>query len=367
MNKSKDLAIKMGRTDYIIRMFINISDCQRQLGQYENAIKNSQEALNRITKKESVESKALAKFSMGVSYFKLKNPTQALPLLTETKNIAQEGSFLKIKMEAHQYLAKVYESLDSIKNSLEEQKAYTATREQYLNTLSEAQRLKIERESESKSEIINKQQKSISFLSKEKQFYLFLGVIISILFVISSFIYRNKRKKLTKESLQLEAGKLLLENENEALKDKLNTFAEQLLTQQAVAENTSKEKQKKSSLTQEDEHTYRVAILNYMEAEKPYLDPEIKRSDIANSLNMSVHFFSEVLNSCFQKNFNNFINLYRVDRAKQLIRDPKFGHYKILAIGYEAGFPSKTSFNRVFKNLVGVTPSEYQKRQISVT
>lgn len=362
MYKSKDLAIKMGREDYVIRMFINIADCQRNLGQYQKAIENSQEALNRITEEESVESEALAKFSMGVSYFELDQNLQALPLLQDTKRIAERGNFLKIKMDTHQYLAKVYEALDSIKNSLYEQKAYSETREKYLGTLSKAQRLKIEKESEVKSEIIQEQQKSILFLGKEKQMYLLLGIILIILLVVSSIFYRKKKKKFTINSLQLEADKILLENENETLKDKLNSFSKQIQEQPHSGKKPTSKSSKKSSLTKEDQIKYTELILNYMEEEKPYLNPEITRSDVANGLQMSVYYFSEVLNECFEKNFNNFINLYRLDKAKQLMKDPKFKDYKILAIGYEAGFPSKTSFNRIFKNLVGLTPSEYQKK-----
>ena len=49
------------------------------------------------------------------------------------------------------------------------------------------------------------------------------------------------------------------------------------------------------------------------------------------------------------------------------MQDPKYDNYKILAIGYEAGFKSKTSFNRVFKTHVGLTPSEYKKKYVLST
>ena len=42
---------------------------------------------------------------------------------------------------------------------------------------------------------------------------------------------------------------------------------------------------------------------------------------------------------------------------------PNFKDYKILVIAYKAGFKSKTSFNRVFKNHTGFTPSEFRKQQ----
>ncbi|WP_062053628.1 AraC family transcriptional regulator [Aquimarina longa] len=362
MYKVKDLAEKMNRNDKIIGALINIAECQRYLKQYDQAIENSKKALDKIDENESVELIASANVIIGISRYLSNQPIKALPNLKKARNIAGEGNFLNIKMEAHQYLAKTYEALDSIKKSLQEQKAYTNTREKYLKTLSKAQRLKVEKESENKSDIISEQQRSIVFLSKEKQVYVFVGVFLMIVLIVSSIIYWNKRRKLAEESLQLQDDKALLKNENEALKDKLNTFAQKIQKQESVKGNTRTQQPKKSSLSREDQQKHMKLILNYMEEKKPYLDHEIKQSDIANKLDMSVHLFSEVLNVCFQKNFNNFINLYRVDTAKQLMKEPKYQHYKILAIGYEAGFPSKTSFNRVFKNLVGLTPTEYQKK-----
>ncbi len=360
MYKVKDLAVKMDRNDKIIGALINISECQRYLGFYNQAIENSQKALDRIDEKESIELEASARVIMGVSQYFVNQSAKALPNLKKARNISTQGNFLNIKMEAHQYLAKTYEALDSLKKSLEEQKAYIETREQYLKTLSKAQRLRVENESETKSNIITE-------LSKEKQVYIFAGVILMILLIVSSIIYWNKRRKLSEESLQLLGDKLLLKNENEALKDKLNALAQKIQKQETSNKETEKLQPKKSSLTIEEQQKYMELILNYMEEEKPFLDHEIKQSDIADNLKMSVHLFSEVLNVCFQKNFNNFINLYRVDAAKKLMKNPKYEHYKILAIGYEAGFPSKTSFNRVFKNLVGCTPSEFQKQHVSAT
>ncbi len=364
MQLSKDLAIKMNRNDNLIRAMINISECYLKLKRYEDAIENSIQTLQLITSEESVESKALTQLTIGIAFIGLNEPSKALAPLKEAKEIAVSGNFLKIKMDSHQHLSKVYESLGDLKKSLKEQKAYTETREKYLKTLSKAQRLKLEKESETKSDIISQQKESILFLSKEKQLSIFAGVVLIILLIVSSIIYWNRRRKLAEESLQLQGDKLLLKNENEALKDKLNALAKKIQKQGVPEKEIGIEQPKKSSLSHEEQQQYMELILNFMEEEKPFLDHEIKQSDIADKLKMSVHLFSEVLNVCFQKNFNNFINLYRVDTAKKLMKNPKFEHYKILAIGYEAGFPSKTSFNRVFKNLVGLTPSEFQKKHL---
>ncbi|WP_282085851.1 AraC family transcriptional regulator [Aquimarina algiphila] len=364
MKKVKDFGVKNNRNEVIIRAMINISDCYLKLDRYQDAIDNSTEALKRFTPKESIESKALAQLTIAVGCINLKKDSEALPYLKEAKEIGISGNFLKIKMDSHRYLAQAYESLDSIQKSLEEQKAFTKTREQYLKTLSKAKRLEIEKESETKSTIIDKQKASIAFLSKQKQFYIFLGGVLVILLIVFAIMYWNKRMKLARESLQFQDDKTLLENENEALKDKLNELAIKIQAQETIEENTKLSSHKKATITLQDQEKYMKRILDYMEEEKPYLDHEIKQSDIADKLAISTHLFSEILNVCFHKNFNNFINLYRVDSAKQLMKNPDYKHYKILAIGYEAGFPSKTSFNRVFKNLVGLTPSEYQKKNI---
>lgn len=362
MHKVKDYAEKLGRNDKIIGALINIAECHRYLGDYHKAIDNGKKALEKIDTQESIELKASANVIIGISYYLAEQPTKALPYLKKAEDIAEKGTFLNIKMEAHQYLAKTYETMGSIKNSLSAQKMYIETRERYLKTLSKAQRLKLEKESETKSVIITEQEKSIAFLSKEKQWFAIVGTLLMILLIVSLIIYWDRRKKWDLESLQLKGDKTLLKNENEALKDKLKILA-QNISRKDMSGAAKVNALKKASFSSEERQKYMTSILNYMEKEKPYLDHEIKQIDIASSLEMSVHLFSEVLNICFQKNFNNFINLYRVDTAKKLIKDPKFEHYKILAIGYEAGFPSKSSFNRVFKKLVGLTPTEYQKNQ----
>ena len=172
MELTKDLAIKLDRNDYLIRAMINISECYIELNRYEDALENSRQTLKLINAEESIESKALTQLTIANAFIGLKKPSLALTPLKEAKEIAISGNFLKIKMDSHYRLSKVYESLNDLKNSLEEQKAYTETREKYLKTLSKAQRLKLENESETKSDIISRQKESIIFLSKEKQLYI---------------------------------------------------------------------------------------------------------------------------------------------------------------------------------------------------
>ena len=98
-------------------------------------------------------------------------------------------------------------------------------------------------------------------------------------------------------------------------------------------------------------------IEELMEQEKPYLNSDLKMSDIASALGIHQNEISACINSNKGCSFSQFINGYRVAHAQQLLReDPG---RKISQVGLESGFANNTSFYRVFKSFTGLTPSEW--------
>jgi AraC-like DNA-binding protein len=100
-------------------------------------------------------------------------------------------------------------------------------------------------------------------------------------------------------------------------------------------------------------------LVSYIEKEKPYMNPELSLPAVAVSLEASRNQLSEVINKVHNKNFYEFINAYRVEEVKNLMADPKNKHFKLISLAYDAGFNSKATFNRIFKQMTGMTPSEY--------
>ncbi|HWB25838.1 MAG TPA: FtsX-like permease family protein [Chitinophagaceae bacterium] len=97
-----------------------------------------------------------------------------------------------------------------------------------------------------------------------------------------------------------------------------------------------------------------------MEANLYYQDPELSLNSLAEKLGMPPHELSRVINTALNKNFNDFINEYRVMDAARKIEDAAYNNITLLGIGFEAGFNSKTSFNRIFKQMTGKSPTEYK-------
>ena len=108
---------------------------------------------------------------------------------------------------------------------------------------------------------------------------------------------------------------------------------------------------------------YLGLLLNYMDEDKPYRNSNIRLDDIAQALDIPPHHLSQVINQLLDVNFNEFINAYRVEEVKQKLLNPSHAHLNILALAFDAGFNSKTSFNRIFKQFTGKTPSLYKSQQ----
>jgi AraC-like DNA-binding protein len=102
-------------------------------------------------------------------------------------------------------------------------------------------------------------------------------------------------------------------------------------------------------------------LVEIMNREKPYLEQELTIGELALQLNMHSHQLSKMLNDSIGKNFFEFINDYRLEEFKKLAVNPKNKHISILGLAMEAGFNSKATFNRFFKNATGLTPSEFME------
>ncbi|MBC9798075.1 helix-turn-helix domain-containing protein, partial [Sinomicrobium weinanense] len=102
------------------------------------------------------------------------------------------------------------------------------------------------------------------------------------------------------------------------------------------------------------------ALHKTMLSEELYKDPNIKLGQVARKINIPPHKLSQLLNDNLGKSFALFINEYRIEEAKKLIRESE--QFTLEAIGFEAGFSSRSTFYTAFKKCIGQTPAEFKKR-----
>lgn len=123
--------------------------------------------------------------------------------------------------------------------------------------------------------------------------------------------------------------------------------------------NETPAKYLKSGLTQEQLEDIHRALSAAMHDEKVFKDAELTLTSLAHHLSVNPNYLSQVINQMEGKNFYDFVNEKRIEEFKKLIAEPKNQKYTLLALAYDCGFNSKTSFNRHFKKVTGQSPSEY--------
>ncbi len=117
----------------------------------------------------------------------------------------------------------------------------------------------------------------------------------------------------------------------------------------------------KKRLMQEDElEVLKRKLESIMKSSRPYLDSELNLVKLAELISVTPHQLSYIINAGFGENFYQFVNRYRVERAKELLKDTTTNK-TMLAVAYDAGFNSKTVFNTTFKKITHQTPSEFKK------
>jgi len=97
-----------------------------------------------------------------------------------------------------------------------------------------------------------------------------------------------------------------------------------------------------------------------MEAGLFYQDAELSLAALADSLDMHTRELSGIINVAFRKNFNDFVNEYRIRAVTRKMKDPAYDRLTLLGIAFDSGFNSKTTFNRTFRQMTGKSPAEYK-------
>jgi len=120
---------------------------------------------------------------------------------------------------------------------------------------------------------------------------------------------------------------------------------------------------KKALLEEVQVEICRNQLLQYMTEAAPYLNPNLSLRSLAGLIDMHPNQLSWLLNESLGKNFNEFVNHYRVETFKNLAKDSANANITVLGLAYDSGFNSKTVFNTYFKKETGLTPKQFLKAQ----
>lgn len=116
----------------------------------------------------------------------------------------------------------------------------------------------------------------------------------------------------------------------------------------------------KEFLNYNDHENLRL-LENVMNENKPFLIPSLPLNKLAKEINLPPRYVSYLINQYHQKNYKEYINSFRIETFLQKARSDERNQKTLLGLALESGFRSKSTFNEVFKNQTGKSPSEYLK------
>lgn len=138
----------------------------------------------------------------------------------------------------------------------------------------------------------------------------------------------------------------------------LNLYARPVFSNSADKAEDSR--YQKSAIEESKLKSYCHTIEEYLKEEKPYRNSEFTVLELEKAVGIPRHHISQAFSQGFETNFYNYVNQLRVEEVISSLQNKKYREHSLLRIGLESGFNSKSSFNRIFKQWTGKTPSEYR-------
>ena len=123
-----------------------------------------------------------------------------------------------------------------------------------------------------------------------------------------------------------------------------------------------KKKYAKSGLTEEAAAQLYTQLRDLMDREKIFTEPELTLVMLAAKLSVHPNYLSQVINEKENKSFYDYVNTLRVEEFKRIVKLPGNEKFTIMSLAYDCGFNSKSSFNKNFKKVTGLSPSEFLKK-----
>ena len=121
-----------------------------------------------------------------------------------------------------------------------------------------------------------------------------------------------------------------------------------------------------SSPLDQDQYAKLIARLSeYIQKEELYLQADLSLKEVAQNIQSNPSYLSQAINHYLGIGFKDYINRFRIERAKQALLDPQNALLTIEAIGQQCGFQSKSTFFRAFKKETQLTPKQYVAQQKS--
>lgn len=109
----------------------------------------------------------------------------------------------------------------------------------------------------------------------------------------------------------------------------------------------------------------KTELIQLFTRNKIHINPDLRITHVSEQLKTNRTYISRMINEKFKMNFNEFVNQYRIEEAKNILQNPEFQFSTLEEIAEKSGFGSVNSFSRLFKEMTGKTPGKYRDQIVN--
>lgn len=364
--------------------------------QYESALKYYRLSVHYAKDSKAPGQNTYASyFNISQIFSHLKQYDSALIYLNNCVKIAKDNGYLNYLVESYQSLSDIYRLMGNEKQELAYKKKYLYLNDSIFNMkefgkIKDIQSLyEIEKIEKHVKELADEQTINRNRINSQQQIMLVIGITFAIIASLLIYLYFQYRKLNETNSSLFNRNIEIMGSEKEERKRRL-IYEERLREKdtmlaawkqqygdkagQAETENQSfadnadedaagsKMKYQNSTLDETDKVQLQEAIEKVMSDSNEFCSMGFSLEKLSLLVDSRPKYVSQTINEIYGKNFNTFLNEYRIREARNRLTDTAaYGNYSIAGISESVGFKSKANFNMVFKKITGFTPSDYQK------
>jgi len=306
-------------------------------------------------------------YNMGNEYYDKGDYEQAELHYYKAIDISEATGAADQMSEIYMYLSKMEEVRNNYDKALEYNKicagindsAFTADRNK---KIAEMQAKYETAKKEKEIEILNKDKllRQAELKRRSNWLIVFISGFVAVSGLLVIIFFQKKQK--TKACRELVYKNLQIIGSGTKKPDKTGSNDESIPSGIIpVSGEQNINKYSTSPLDEQQKQDILERIVDLMEKENIYLDSNISVDMCAEKMDINRNYISQVINEKLDRNFNNFVNGYRIKKAQLMMADNDSEKYTVEDISSLVGFKSRTSFNAAFKRYTGVTPSFYLK------
>lgn len=335
----------------------NIGKCLISRGKPDDAIHYLRAGLNRMLMDNDYELASDVSLELATSYLLKNDYKKTKTLIDSTQFFIRRSENTDLYQSLYPLMCRYYSKVGNKEQALAFFDSTLMINKYFQDKYSSLMLLKAEQDLyETKARVMNEDMKAKEDAFKYKIFYgSIIILIISVGLIVSIVLYHRNRMAYR-----------ALVYKNQEWASEMLPYASYESADVLEEDDKSEEKAIEEEQPTQEDVALMKEVHELVSKEKIFKNADLTLDLMAKQMSINRNYLSKAINQTTGKNFNTYINEYRVKEAIKILSNEKSDVISIDAIAFDVGFNNRTSFYQSFKKITGLSPSDFRSNKPAV-